>query len=88
MYEILTYLIRITGDNEAFPSLATGATRIKQLIHLKPTPPDIAEVTLDGDVIGRILWGKYVAPWKELVTDGDQSWPELGGFYELAVQPI
>jgi hypothetical protein len=83
MYELLTYLVRMVGDNDRFEDLRAGATRIRQLLHNSR-----GDAEIDGELIGKVLWCEYIGPpWKERVPDGDQIYPELGGFYQLAVQP-
>jgi hypothetical protein len=76
IYEVLLYLITMVGENDRMEDLAAGATRIKQLLHRS-----------SGSVTGgQILWCRYLIPHKEYVPEGDQYYPERGGYYELTVQ--
>lgn len=83
IYEELRYLVTMVGENDRFEDLRAGDTRIKQLLHReRGDSVNEADVTL-----GKVLWCLYKAPHKELVPVGDQRYPELGGFYKIAVQP-
>lgn len=79
IYEILTYLVVMVGEEDRFEDLKAGATRIKQLLHREHS-----DVTFTQ---GKVLWSKYLAPFKERTPEGDKWYPQLGGFYEIAVSP-
>ena len=72
----LLYLVTVTGQNVRFKDLGRAAAQIKSVINLK------SGSTPNGDV----LWCEYRGPFRERVPIGDQFYPELGGFYELAVR--
>jgi hypothetical protein len=73
VHEILIYLVTMVGENDRFEDLAAGATRIKRLLHRSSS--------------ANVVTCRYLTPHKERVPEGDQWYPELGGYYELTVQP-
>lgn len=79
IYERLLYLVIMNGEaGDRFADLQTGASRIKELLHKGQS-----DVTFTA---GKILWSKYLAPHKARPPEGDHWYPELGGYYEIAVQ--
>ncbi len=84
VYELLTYLITMSGEgSDRFEDLRVGASRMKELLHrTRGASINEADVTL-----GTVLWCRYLSPHKERVPEGALWYPELGGVYEIAVQP-
>ncbi len=79
LYEILTYLIVMVGEEDRFEDLRPGATRIKQLMHRNHSDVMFTQ--------GNVLWSKYLSPFKERMPEGDKWYPMLGCFVEIAVSP-
>lgn len=83
VFEVLTYLVTMVGEDDRFEDLRVGASRIKELLHRTRGPAvNDASVTL-----GTVLWSRYLAPHKERVPVDDRFYPELGIVVEIAVQP-
>lgn len=83
IYEVLTYLVTMAGEDDRFEDLRAGASRLKELLHrTRGISVNEADVTL-----GTVLWCRYLGPHKERVPVGDKYYPELGGVFEIAVQP-
>jgi hypothetical protein len=74
VHEVLIYLVTMVAENNRFEDLAAGATRIKQLLHRAPSTANI-------------VCCRYLAPHKERVPHEGLFYPELGGLYEITVQP-
>jgi hypothetical protein len=77
VYILLVYLVTMVGENHTFEDLGDGAARLDDLLHK-------ASGAVDG---ANILWCRWLAEHKEKVPEGDQFYPELGHYYEIAIQP-
>lgn len=77
VYVLLVYLITMVGENHTFEDLKAGADRLDELLHK-------GSGTTEGAII---LWSRWLAEHKERVPEGDQFYPELGHYYQIAVQP-
>lgn len=83
VFEVLTYLVTMVGEDDRFEDLRVGAGRLKELLHrTEGTSINEASITL-----GTVLWSRYLAPHKERVPVDDKWFPELGSVFEIAVQP-
>lgn len=88
IFELLTYLVTMSGWGYKFKDLRAGSNQIKTLLHKPQRDTAPTDVVIDDLVVGKVLWSKYLAPWKERIPDSNVLLTELGGFYQIAVRPV
>ncbi len=86
LYEIHTYLVTMVGKQkmtDRTPDLKAGAGLIKRRLHLRSSSEGTADFTEAGLVDSHFITGH-----DEFLPLAGGNIPELGGYFEIKVQPI